>query len=97
MVDFATVARMTDPVIVDVRRADEYRQGHIEGAINLPIDQVLGRHHELPDELMHVHCASGFRASIATSLLDRAGHPVVLIDDDFEAAAEARLPISPSI
>jgi len=30
-----------------------------------------------------VYCASGFRASIATSLLERAGRSVVLIDDDF--------------
>jgi rhodanese-related sulfurtransferase len=35
-----------------------------------------------------VHCASGYRASIATSLLDRAGHDVVLVDDDFEHAKD---------
>jgi hypothetical protein len=33
-----------------------------------------------------VHCESGFRASIATSLLSRAGHDVVLIDDDYAKA-----------
>jgi rhodanese-related sulfurtransferase len=35
-----------------------------------------------------VHCASGYRASIAASLLDRAGRDVVLIDDDFENAKD---------
>jgi len=34
-----------------------------------------------------VHCASGFRAGIAASLLDRAGHDVVLVDDDFTSTA----------
>jgi hydroxyacylglutathione hydrolase len=34
-----------------------------------------------------VHCQSGYRAAIAASLLDRAGRSVVLIDEDFSAAA----------
>jgi rhodanese-related sulfurtransferase len=38
-----------------------------------------------------VHCASGFRASIAASLLDRSGFDVVLIDDAFTNAAGAGL------
>ena len=38
-------------------------------------------------------CGSGFRASIATSLLARAGIPVVAVDDHFHKAAAAGLPI----
>jgi rhodanese-related sulfurtransferase len=38
-----------------------------------------------------VHCASGFRASIAASLLDRAGHDVVLIDDEYDEAVQSGL------
>jgi rhodanese-related sulfurtransferase len=38
-----------------------------------------------------VHCAAGFRASIAASLLDRAGHDVVLVDDDHSAAVDSGL------
>ena len=41
-----------------------------------------------------VHCASGFRASIGASLLDRAGRQVVHVDDDWEHAAPAGLPIT---
>ena len=37
-------------------------------------------------DLMWVHCASGYRASIAASLLDRTGRQVVLVDDDFDNA-----------
>jgi hydroxyacylglutathione hydrolase len=33
-----------------------------------------------------VHCASGYRASVAASILDRHDHPVALIDDEFEQA-----------
>lgn len=42
---------------------------------------------------MWVHCASGFRASIAASLLDRAGLDVVAIHDDWSEAAAENLPI----
>jgi hydroxyacylglutathione hydrolase len=46
---------------------------------------------ELPHGRLWVHCASGFRASIAASLLDRAGRDVVYIDDDVSHAAELGL------
>ena len=43
---------------------------------------------------MWVHCASGFRASIAASILDRAGHEVVHVDDDFSNAEKAGLQVT---
>ena len=42
------------------------------------------------DQPVWVHCASGFRASIAASLVDRAGRQVIAIHDDWEQTAEAR-------
>jgi rhodanese-related sulfurtransferase len=41
------------------------------------------RIHEVPDGEVWVHCAAGYRASIAASLLHAAGHTVVHIDDEF--------------
>jgi hydroxyacylglutathione hydrolase len=38
-----------------------------------------------------VHCATGYRASIAASMLDRAGRRVVLVDDDW-ARSKDRVP-----
>ena len=38
-----------------------------------------------------MHCASGYRASIAASILDRADRTVVLIDDDYDHATELSL------
>jgi rhodanese-related sulfurtransferase len=57
---------------------------------------------ELPGGRLWVHCASGYRASIAACLLDRAGLEVVLIDDDPVHAAPilegyaAELPVAPA-
>ena len=44
--------------------------------------------------LFRSHCASGFRASIAASLLDRAGRRVVHVDDDWERAEKLGLPVT---
>jgi len=88
VVDFATLAAREDDVtVLDVRRHDEWADGHIDGSVHIPLDELLDRLDELPDETLWVHCASGFRASIAASLLDRAGRDVVLIDGDYENAA----------
>jgi rhodanese-related sulfurtransferase len=77
--------------ILDVRRAEEHETSHVSGAVNVPIHELTSRIHELTDSRHLVHCASGFRAAIAASLLDRAGRDVALIDDDFARAAEAGL------
>lgn len=72
-----------DVVVLDVRRDDEWSTGHLRTAVLVPLDQLDDRLLEIPDGQVWVHCASGYRASIAASLLDRAGRRVVLIDDDW--------------
>lgn len=82
-------ARADDAVVVlDVRRDDEWAEGRIEGAVHIPLHGLEERLDEVPDAQVWVHCASGYRASIAASLLDRAGRSVVAIDDEWSAAAE---------
>lgn len=78
-------------VILDVRRDDEYAAGHIAGCVHVPLSDLVARLGDLPDKRLWVHCASGFRASIGASLLDRAGRDVVYIDDDYANAAKAGL------
>ncbi|MFN7149487.1 MAG: rhodanese-like domain-containing protein [Microthrixaceae bacterium] len=85
--------RPSEVSVVDVRRHDEWSDGHIAGAHNLALHELLTHLHHVPDGELWVHCASGYRASIALSLLDRAGYPVVLIDADFDAATTAGLDI----
>ncbi len=66
--------------VLDVRREDEYEAGHLDEAINIPLHELLGHLHHVPDAELWVHCASGARASIAASVLTRAGFDVVLVD-----------------
>jgi rhodanese-related sulfurtransferase len=60
--------------ILDVRDEHEWVHGHVPGAVHLPVPQVRRRAADLPWEApVAVHCASGFRAGIAASLLEQAG------------------------
>ncbi len=78
----------TGQVVLDVRRDDERAENHITGSAHQPLHSLLQHLNDLPAGRLWVHCASGFRSSIAASLLARAGRDVVLIDDDFDNAVE---------
>lgn len=80
--------RLRDDVLLDVRRDDEYAAGHIPGSVHVPLHALPRRLHEIPAGRIWVHCATGFRAGIAASLLDRAGREVVHVDDDYARVAE---------
>lgn len=80
-------------VVLDVRRDSERAGSLIEGTVHVPIHELHGRLDEVPDGVVWVHCASGMRAGIAASLLDAAGRDVVAVDDGYENAASAGLPV----
>jgi rhodanese-related sulfurtransferase len=62
------------PRLLDVRTAGEYEAEHIDGALHLPLPSLLRRLMELPRESpLAVICGSGYRSSIAASLLRAAG------------------------
>ncbi|MGZ4617067.1 MAG: MBL fold metallo-hydrolase [Actinomycetes bacterium] len=89
---FEDLAATPGATVLDVRRPDELTsQGRIEGSHHLPLHALLDRLHDVPHGTVWVHCGAGFRASIAASLLDRAGHDVVAVDDDFANAEKAGL------
>ena len=81
--------RTSDETVLDVRRTEEFAASHVRGAVNIPLHEVLLRVDELPEARTWVHCATGYRAGVAASLLHRAGRDVVLIDAPFRAAAAA--------
>jgi len=95
--DFAALAATwgrPGQVVLDVRRPDEWRAGHLPGALHIPFWELEPRAGEVPAGEVWVHCASGFRAAIGASLLARAGRQVVHVDDDWEQARAAGLPVT---
>jgi hydroxyacylglutathione hydrolase len=94
--DFAALADVVDGdavTVLDVRQPDEFDESHIDGAVNIPLHELVDRVGELLAGETWVHCASGYRASIAASILDRHGRAVVLIDDEFDKADELDLTV----
>ena len=86
--------------VEDVRREDEWEEGHLEGAVHHSLIDMGGLGIDSPveglptDRELWVHCAGGFRASVAASLLARAGYRVVAIDDSFDNAADGGFEIT---
>jgi hydroxyacylglutathione hydrolase len=87
--------RRPEDVVLDVRRPDEFEASHVAGALNVPVYELLGKITELPEARFWVHCATGYRASVAASLLDRAGRDVVLINAKFKDAAGTGVETAP--
>ncbi|MGO9295987.1 MAG: MBL fold metallo-hydrolase [Streptosporangiaceae bacterium] len=81
-------------VLLDVRHRSEWEAGHIDGALHIPLHELSDRIAEIPGGEVWVHCQSGYRSSTAASLLAAAGRKVVQIDDDFDRAAQAGLPLA---
>jgi glyoxylase-like metal-dependent hydrolase (beta-lactamase superfamily II)/rhodanese-related sulfurtransferase len=79
--------RPEEVALLDVREPGEYDTGHLQGAVNIPLSQLQARLGELPrDGVLFVNCKGGYRSSIATSLLQRAGFPnVVNLTGGFDA------------
>jgi rhodanese-related sulfurtransferase len=66
------LASPNPPLVLDVRAPKEVQAKRIEGSLNLPLNHLEERLGELPrDRKIVVHCAGGYRSSIAVSLLQK--------------------------
>ncbi|MDA8439481.1 MAG: MBL fold metallo-hydrolase [Propionibacterium sp.] len=92
--DLAHVRHHRPVTILDTRRNQEHHDAHIAGALHIPLHELLERIDEVPTSEVWVHCAAGYRAAFASSILQRGGHTVVHVDDSFENAAKAGLPMA---
>ena len=93
--DLVQVRHHRQVAVLDVRRSSEYDNGHIDGAVNIPLHELLERVDQVPSGEVWIHCAGGYRASIGASVLAAHGVPVVAVDDSFdEHAASSGLTIT---
>lgn len=65
--------------ILDVRTSEEYKEGYIEAALNLPLDELMDKTEyalsilkdiDKENDHIKVYCASGARAAVAKNILD---------------------------
>jgi rhodanese-related sulfurtransferase len=61
--------------LLDVRTLEEWQEGHAEGALHIPLDELLqGRGDQLdPSKKVYIYCRTGGRAGMATSYLQKNG------------------------
>jgi rhodanese-related sulfurtransferase len=79
---------------VDVRTPEEYKQGHIPGAVNIPVSEIKDRMAELPkNKQLYVYCHSGKRAAKASTILAKAGFSVENVPESMQGWKAAGYPI----
>jgi NADPH-dependent 2,4-dienoyl-CoA reductase/sulfur reductase-like enzyme/rhodanese-related sulfurtransferase len=67
-----------DDLLIDVRRKDEFEAGNIEGAINIPVDELRNRLHEIPsNKTLYIYCEAGLRGYLAQRILRQNGYEAV--------------------
>jgi glyoxylase-like metal-dependent hydrolase (beta-lactamase superfamily II)/rhodanese-related sulfurtransferase len=79
----AAMAADDTPTVLDARRDDERASGGVRGSLHIPIHQLADRIDEVPTGEVWVYCGSGYRASIAASMLARTGRRPVLVDGGY--------------
>lgn len=80
--------------LIDVRSPEEFADGHVPGAVNVPLDDVLAdpsRHAR--DHAVHVICASGRRSLAATEAMVAVGVPAVSVAGGTQAWIDAGRPV----
>ena len=90
----ALLQKQPAPLVLDVRSASEFADGHLPSARLIPHDELEQRIKELgaPGDI-YVYCRSGRRAKLAADVLTQAGFRVHEIEGSYLAWQEAELPI----
>jgi rhodanese-related sulfurtransferase len=72
---FKEALQVEEAVIIDVREEEEYAEGHIPGAINIPLRTVAENLDAIPtDRPVWTYCRTGWRANLVTSSLGILGY-----------------------
>jgi len=69
-------ATTANAIWIDVRTADEFNSGHIEGAAHIPYEEIAVRISEITTDknaILHLYCRSGNRSGIAQQILQSIG------------------------
>ena len=82
--EFAQGLASSPKPVVDSRKPGEFSNGHVENAVNIPLDFVNERFTEVPKEDFYLHCAGGYRSVIMASILKARGyHNMINVEKGF--------------
>ena len=90
----AEMVKARTAVVVDVRQPAEWKAGHIDGALHIPLSQLARQLDQLPHgKTIVTVCRTGHRSGIAARTLTRAGHDVLNLKGGINAWARTGLPL----
>jgi glyoxylase-like metal-dependent hydrolase (beta-lactamase superfamily II)/rhodanese-related sulfurtransferase len=96
-VDLAAKIKREEPLtLLDVRKPGEYAADHAEVAISSPLDYINDHMNTLDkSETYHVHCLSGYRSMVFSSILKSRGYTnIVDVDGGYDAIVETSIPMT---
>jgi len=85
-------------ILIDVRDQDEWDEGHVKGAVFLPLSQLrkgaaTETLRQLPkDKILYTYCKVGARAWTAGNLLQKQGYQIRVLKSGYEELVEAGFP-----
>lgn len=94
--DVATLAaaHASGAAVLDVRQPDEYTEGHVPGAVLIPLGELADRRGEIPaGDPLYVVCAAGGRSLTAVAALVDAGYAAVSVAGGTNGWIEAGHPV----
>ena len=72
--DIESLKKDKNNLFIDVRSEDEYQSGHIDGAINIPLDELRNHFNEIDkNKMLCINCQSALRSYIACRILSQYG------------------------
>jgi rhodanese-related sulfurtransferase len=80
--------------LLDVREQDEWEAGHVEGALHIPMGQLMARVEELPEQKLYVLCRVGGRSAQVVQYLVAQGRDAVNVDGGMYAWEVAGRPMT---
>lgn len=81
-----------DYILVDVRTEEEFQNGHVTGAINIPVDTLRERLSELdPGKKIIEYCQVGVRGHVAESILSQHGYEVINVTGGYKSYTTQQL------
>lgn len=96
--DLAELIEKYDVVVLDVRTADEFKEGHIEKALNIDVKQddfIEKATATLPkDKIIAVYCRSGRRSANAANQLSSVGYQLVNLKGGIMAWKDNNMPVT---
>lgn len=85
--------RRDDTVVLDVRSAEEFTGGHVPGAVNVPLEQVVADPGRYTGQEVYLICQSGGRSAKAAQALAAAGARATSVAGGTAGWIEAGRPI----